>query len=124
MNQFVSSLSEGFRFGKETHTDFLPFTIKFIAMSVPGVVLGHYIDQGVYKVQRLGWMGEKPFAYVCIQMMAWIVMFYGLYTYITEYTNEFQGSVAGIFFIALFFTVQTNYVANLQQVLGRVDKEL
>jgi hypothetical protein len=39
------------------------------------------------------------------------------------YTQEFQMSIAGIFFIALFFSVQDNFVTNLQFVLGVVDKE-
>lgn len=114
---------EGFQFGKLTHTEFIPFTIKFIALAVPGVVLGHYLDQGVYKLQTLHVFGEKEFAYVCLQMMAWVLMFYGLLTCMTDYAEEFQGSVAGIFFVALFFTVQTNYVTNLQHVLGVVDKD-
>ena len=31
--------------------------------------------------------------------------------------------MAGIFFITLFFIVQTNFVTNLQAVLGMVDKQ-
>jgi hypothetical protein len=68
--------------------------------------------------------GQSPAMYVVIQMFLWAVLFYGFFRYATAYAGEFQGSLAGIFFIALFFTVQTNYVDNLQKVLGIVDKEL
>jgi hypothetical protein len=39
------------------------------------------------------------------------------------YTKEFQNTLAGIFFVALFFSVQDNFVKNLQWVLGVVDRE-
>jgi hypothetical protein len=50
-------------------------------------------------------------------------MFYALFLFAPGYTKEFQGSIAGIFFIALFFSVQDNFVKNLQFALGVVDKD-
>jgi hypothetical protein len=50
-------------------------------------------------------------------------MFYALFLFAPGYTKEFQGSIAGIFFIALFFSVQDNFVKNLQFALGVVDRE-
>ena len=118
------ALQEGFKFGKKTHEEFLPFMMKFLALAIPGVLLGHYLDQGIYKLQIMRIFGQSPATYVSIQMFLWAVMFYGFFRYATAYADEFQGSIAGIFFIALFFTVQTHYVDNLQKVLGIVDKDL
>jgi len=115
---------EGIQFGKDTHEDFLPFLMKLFALAIPGVVLGHYLDQGIYKVQTMRLFGQGPAMYVVVQMFLWAVLFYGFFRYATAYSDEFQGSLAGIFFIALFFTVQTHYVDNLQNVLGVVDKDI
>lgn len=40
------------------------------------------------------------------------------------YTSEFQGSLTGIFFVTLFFLVQTNFIKNIQTVLGVFDAKI
>ena len=122
--QLTNSVSEGLHFGTQTHTDFIPFTIKFLALALPGIVLGHYLDQGIYTLQKHKRLGPSFLTYLGIQIAAWIMMFYVMFRFTAAYAAEFQSSVAGIFFVALFFTVQQNFVSNLQAVLGMVDADL
>ena len=123
-NRVTSNISEGLTFGTQNHTNFLPFTVKFLALALPGIALGHYLDQGIAWLQKKRHLGDSPATYLALQIMAWILMFYVMFQFTAAYAAEFQNSVAGIFFVALFFTVQMNFVTNLQKVLGTIDKEL
>lgn len=115
---------DGFDFGKKHGGHPITFTIKFLSLAIPGAFLGHYADQAILKVQRMELLGQYHLPYLILQLFLWIVMFYSLFVFAPGYTKEFQYSIAGIFFVALFFSVQDNFVANLQFVLGVVDKKL
>ena len=118
------SVSDGLSFGHETYNTFLSFTIKFISHSLPGVFIGHYLDQGVYYVQRETWLGTSALSYMMLQIFIWMIFFYGIFHILPLYTSEFQGTLTGIFFVTLFFVVQTNFVKNIQTVLGVLDTKL
>jgi hypothetical protein len=121
--QIWDHIQDGFKFGKKHHGHPIPFLIRFLSLAIPGAFLGHYVDQAVLKVQRLNLLGSTKVQYVFFQLFLWAGLFYALFMFAPEYTKEFQRSIAGIFFIALFFSVQPNFVANLQFVLGVVDRE-
>jgi len=118
-----NNIQDGFKFGKKHHGHPIPFIIRFLSLAIPGAFLGHYVDQAVLKVQRLNLLGILKVRYVFLQLFLWAAMFYILFLFAPGYTKEFQGSIAGIFFIALFFSVQDNFVKNLQFVLGVVDRD-
>ena len=122
---YGSRLSNGLRFGEEAVSDIVPFTIKFLTFVVPAAILGHVIDQGVLALQLRKTLRENrsgKIGYLLIQLLLWLVLFYGFYNFTPGYAREFQGTAAGIFFIALFFAVQTNFVTNLQAVLNIADQ--
>ncbi len=122
---YSNRVSNGLRFGEEVVTDIVPFTIKFLSFIVPAALLGHLIDQSILVLQRRktfanGRIGE--IGYMLLQLLAWLVLFFFFYNFTPNYAREFQGTAAGIFFIALFFAVQTNFVTNLQAVLDVADQ--
>jgi hypothetical protein len=119
----VKSIKEGFSFGENTYSTLLAFSIRVITQALPGLVLGHYLDQGIYWIQKKSILGSSNLLYGSIQIMIWILFFYGLNVFLPSYVAEFQGTLAGVFFITLFFVVQMNFVKNLQAVLGMVDKK-
>lgn len=122
---YSSRFSNGLRFGEEAVSDLLPFSIKFLWFVVPAVLLGHVIDQGVSVLQRRNVFGADRKAligYLAVQLLVWLVLFFGFYNFTPGYAREFQGTAAGIFFIALFFAVQTNFVDMLQKVLNIADQ--
>jgi len=116
-------ISDGFKFGKKHSGHPIPFIIRFLSLAIPGAFLGHYADQLILKAQRVKLLGQLILPYVLLQLFLWIAVFYSLFVFAPGYTKEFQHSIAGIFFVALFFTVQHNFVSNLQFVLGVVDRE-
>ena len=125
IKQYVNrSFTDGFSFGHETYDTFLSFTIKFISHSLPSILVGHYLDQGVFYLQREAWLGSLPLSYMLLQISIWMLFFYGLFHMIPLYTSEFQGTLTGIFFVTLFFIVQTNFIKNIQTVLGVLDAKI
>jgi hypothetical protein len=119
-----NSVIDGFSFGHETYDTFLSFTIKFISHSLPAIFMGHYLDQGIYYVQRENYLGRMALSYMILQIFAWMLLFYGLFHLLPLYAAEFQGTLTGIFFVALFFVVQTNFIKNTQTVLGKIDNAI
>jgi uncharacterized BrkB/YihY/UPF0761 family membrane protein len=122
---YSSRFSNGLRFGEEAVTDIFPFTLKFLWFVVPSILLGHLVDQGIVVLQRRKIFTEGrggKIGYLTLQLLVWMLLFFFFYNVTPNYAREFQGTAAGIFFIALFFTVQTNFVTNLQSVLNVADQ--
>jgi hypothetical protein len=119
----IKPVKEGINFGEDSYSTLLAFSIRVISQALPGLVLGHYLDQGIYLIQKKGILGTSNLLYGSIQIMIWILLFYGMNVFIPSYVSEFQGTLSGVFFITLFFVVQMNFVKNLQAVLGMVDKQ-
>jgi len=82
------------------------------------------LDQGIYYLQKTNTLRTSIPVYLLIQIVAWMVLFYGMFHYLPKYSSEFQGALTGVFFITLFFIVQTNFVKNIQSVLGMIDTDL
>jgi hypothetical protein len=122
---YPARMGNGLRFGEEAVSDIIPFSIKFLWFVVPSILLGHVIDQGVWALQRRKTFAEGrggKIGYLLLQLFLWLVLFYFFYNFTPGYAREFQGTAAGIFFIALFFAVQNNFVTNLQAVLNIADQ--
>ena len=119
----LHSVTEGLTFGSDNYTSMLSFTIRIITLALPGIVLGHYLDQGIYWTKKQKLLGASAVSYMVAQILAWVLIFYSIFIFASSYAMEFQGTVAGIFFVTLFFTVQTNFVTNLQTVLGTIDTD-
>ncbi len=122
---YGNRITNGLRFGEETVSDIVPFTFKFLSFVVPSILLGHLIDQGVWALQRRKTLTDNRLGrtgYLMIQLLLWLILFYFFYNFTPNYAREFQGTAAGIFFIALFFAVQNNFVTNLQSVLNVADQ--
>jgi len=96
------------------------FFTHFLFLAVPGILLGHVMDEGIRSLQQRYQLSE----WLCLvgQTTAWAIFFLFLYNVVPRYGAEFQSSYAGLAFVTLFFTVQTNYVANLQKVLRFTDR--
>lgn len=121
MNSITSQLSEdltsGFSFGKEDNQKtFLSFTIKVMTLLIPGIVLGYFIDKFVKDLYDKNKLGNKIIYYIAIQTLISIAVIYILSKF--KYTDEFQYTLAGLYFSALFFGIQRNYLTFLQTFLN------
>jgi len=98
------------------------FVTRFLLLAIPGTVLGHLIDEGLLAAQQR----LRLHAATCllIQTAIWVVFFFVIHDFLPHFGAEFQSSYAGLAFVTLFFTVQTNYVTNLQAVLRIADRSV
>lgn len=110
-------LEEGLTFGKKNSRRFGGLLVKTIALLIPGIVLGYVIDTFSYKWKEEKKFGDSLLTYVVIQTLLSIGVFYLLISTVTKYTFEFQNTYSGLYFVSLFFGMQTNYITNLQQLL-------
>lgn len=92
---------------------FFVLNIRSMILIVPAIVLGHYLDEFVVRMQLKSTLHK-----VIAQTLLNILIIYAMHKISRAYTREFQVSLAGLFFSALFFGMQTNYIKNLKVVLG------
>lgn len=120
LKELQGGIRQGTRFGTKNVRKLSGFKVKVFLLLVPGILLGHYIDQIVDKLKREQKLGKGVLRYVILQTVFSALVMYLMSIYSLEYTNEFQNTYAGLFFVSLFFGMQTNYIVNLQQVLGKL----
>lgn len=91
---------------------FFILNVKAMMLIVPAIVLGHYMDEFVDNMQL-----KTNLQKVVVQTLLNVTLIYALHNISRSYTREFQVSLAGLFFSALFFGMQTNYIKNLKKLL-------
>lgn len=91
---------------------FFVMNVRSMILIIPAIILGHYLDE---IVDRLKLSNIKS---VALQTFLNVFLIYFLHKVSTTYTKEFQVSLAGLFFSALFFGMQTNYIKNLKLLLA------
>ena len=118
----LDEIRKAFQFGTPDPYSVGGFSLRFLMLAVPGVLLGHYLDELILLAQqRYHWTATTC---LFLQTVAWVGFFLLLHNYAPHYGAEFQSSYAGLAFVTLFFTVQTNYVTNLQNVLRLADRSV
>jgi hypothetical protein len=90
---------------------FLVLNLRSMLLILPAIILGHYLDEFVDKAK----LDAKKS--VALQTFLNIFIIYVLHNISKTYTREFQVSLAGLFFSALFFGMQTNYLRNIKILL-------
>lgn len=105
-------------FGKKDPVNFVGLTIKIISLLIPGAIMGHYLDQYINKLKNQ-YSNLHTSYFILLQTLSMIFIFYLLINYLKPYTLEFQSTYAGLFFVAFFFGIQSNYISNIQEVLGK-----
>lgn len=91
---------------------FFIMNVKSMMLIIPAIILGHYLDE---LVKKCNLTLKKS---VVLQTFLNIFLIYMLHKINYTYTKEFQVSIAGLFFSALFFGMQTNYMNNLKKFLS------
>jgi hypothetical protein len=117
----MEHIKNGFRFGDEKDDSFITMTVKSIALLIPGMILGHFVDRYIHALKKKNALGKSIFTYVLIQSIVNIGIIFLLHYLYRRYTSEFQRTLPGMYFSGLFFGLQVNYVTNIQQLLGGND---
>lgn len=91
---------------------FFVMNVRSMMLIVPAIILGHYLDESVDRLKL------STLKSVVLQTFLNVFLIYLLHKISVSYTKEFQVSLAGLFFSALFFGMQTNYIKNLKVLLA------
>ena len=94
-------------FGKETNKNFIQFIIHCYLIAFPGFFLGMSVEK----------ISEKLDGYPKIsgffQLTLNIFILFLLSNYTERFASEFQKTYTGLFFVALYFNSQTNFINRL-----------
>ncbi len=90
---------------------FWKLNAKSFALLIPAVILGHYLDKFVEQSRM------SLYTAIIVQTILNIVLIYILHRVMYAYSNEFQLTLPGMFFSAMFFGMQTNFLVNLKKAL-------
>lgn len=91
---------------------FIQLNVKSMMLIIPAIILGHYIDTVIEKLRL------NKYKSVTLQTFLNIFIIYVLHRININYAKEFQMTLAGLFFSALFFGMQTNYIRNIKLILN------
>ena len=94
---------------------FLALNVKSMMLIVPAIFMGHYLDEFVEYLKI-----KSKINSVILQTLLNVLIIYILHRLSKAYTQEFQVSLAGLFFSALFFGMQTNYIRDLKSLLPQL----
>lgn len=94
---------------------FLTLNIKSMMLIVPAIFMGHYLDEFIEYLKI-----KNKINSVVFQTLLNVLVIYILHKISKSYTQEFQVSLAGLFFSALFFGMQTNYIRDLKSLLPQL----
>ena len=108
------------KFGVPDHRNetFVQITTKSLALLLPAILLGHYLDESVKWIQVRNKLGRHVGSYVAAQVLLNTTLIYVVHKVNYGYANEFQMTFAGLFFSALFFGMQVNFISNLKKLLA------
>jgi hypothetical protein len=98
--------------------NFFSFTLKCMFYIIPAIILSNYTDITIQKIKKYNKLGDYVFFYILLQTLIIILTLYLILIFLTSYTNEFQLTLAGGFFIVLYFGIQTNYVHMIKEYIN------
>ena len=99
--------------------NFFSFTLKCIFYIVPAIILGNYTDLIIEKIKKNDKkFGDNTLYYIIIQTFIIILTLYIILKFLTSYTNEFELTIAGNFFVVLYFGIQTNYIYMIKKYIS------
>jgi hypothetical protein len=98
--------------------NFFSFSLKSILYIIPGVFLGSYTNILMKRIIKGNMLGDNILHYIILQTFIIISTLYVFLFLLTSYTNEFQASISGAFFIVLYFGIQTEYIGMIKQYIN------
>ena len=100
-----------------SHDHVLAFTLKILFYIIPAVIVGSYTDGLVQYLKRHRVVGDSTLAYIVVQTFLIISTLYLLLLFLSDFIGEFQVTLAGAYFIVLYFGIQTNYIDMIQEYM-------
>lgn len=97
--------------------NFFSFTLKILIYIIPAVILGNYTDNTIKRFQEYKELGDNKFYYILLQTLIIILTQYIFLVFFFNFISEFQVTIAGSYFIVLYFGMQTNYIHMIKEYI-------
>ena len=97
--------------------NFFSFTLKILFYIIPAVIVGNYTDITIKRLQENNTLGENILYYILLQTLIVISTLYLILTFLSDFISEFQVTIAGGYFIVLYFGMQTNYITMIKEYM-------
>lgn len=101
-----------------SRTNFFSFTLKCLFYIIPAIILGHYTDIYIEKVKQDKALGDNDIYYILLQTLINISTFYIILIFFSDFTSEFQATIAGSYFIVIYFGLQSNYINMIKEYIS------
>jgi hypothetical protein len=98
--------------------NFFSFILKILFYIIPAVILGNYTDVTIQKLQEDNTFGVNKLYYILIQTFIIIASMYVILLFLSDFMSEFQVTIAGGYFIVLYFGIQTNYIRMIKEYMS------
>jgi hypothetical protein len=98
--------------------NFFSFALKCAFYIIPAVILGNYTDIHIEKLKQDKALGENELYYILLQTLIIISTLYLILVFLSDFTSEFQVTIAGGYFIVLYFGLQTNYIHMIKDYIN------
>jgi len=120
---FHNIINKGVDFGSfRSSENFFSFTLKTLLYILPAVILGHYTDVIIKKLQSYKIFGNITIYYILLQTFIIIITLFLFVVFLKDFSIEFQKSTSGGFFIVLYFSIQENYLYMLKEYMNSIIK--
>lgn len=99
------------------HKNYFSFILKNILFIIPSAILGNYTDKLIQYSKKKNIFGENKLYYIVLQTLIIISTLYLLLLLMPNYMLELQRSVPGLYFVVIYFGIQTNYIDMMKKYL-------
>jgi uncharacterized membrane protein YhaH (DUF805 family) len=103
---------------RRSRKDFFSFSLKILFYMIPAMILGDYTDTTIQNLRTRRTFGNDPLKYIALQTLLILFTLYIFVLFLKDFTSEFQKSLAGSFFIVLYFGMQSNYLRMIKEYLA------
>jgi hypothetical protein len=110
-------LKEIATFGQEP-VYYASFLGKTFILFIAAVIMGTIIEVIVKRIQRNALLGYRVAPYIALQLVLSSTVLYLLHKFWAQFAQEFQATLAGIYFVTFFLGVQYTLNSNIQSFVS------
>lgn len=122
--KILNIIEQGLDFGTlRSQNHFFSFILKSLLYIIPAIILGKFTDNTIKSIIENKYFGNNNIIYyILLQTLIILSTFYIFILLLKSYSNEFQLSIPGIFFIVLYFGTQVNYINMINEIFIHLHK--
>lgn len=121
MGKVENIVAKGVSFGTfESRASLGSFILKVFLFLTPAVLISHVLDEYMNAMYMKGETDYLRIGSLSLQTILMILILYLFVIGFESYSKEFQSTIAGGFFIAMFFGFQPYYLQHLKEYMRRI----